>query len=153
MKITIATIGKNNKSSPTAQLCQEYIKRTPWQVEIKEFEEKKPLPTDKLKEKEAALLLSSVDSSTIVIAMDENGKNFSSEEFAEKISSWQSQGYAKFSFMIGGAAGHGDSVKERADLKLSMGRMTWPHMMARAMLCEQIYRAFTIISSHPYHKK
>jgi len=152
MKVLIAAIGKDKQSSPTFQLFKEYVKRTPWTIQIKELEYKKSLPSDMLKEKEASLLLSAAESYSKIIALDENGKNISSEALALQVKSWQDESYGSIAFLIGGAAGHGREVLEKADLKLSFGKLTWPHMMVRAMLSEQIYRVTTIISGHPYHR-
>lgn len=121
-------------------------------IEIKEFEERKSLPPALLMEKEAEMLLTSVQPSSKVIVLDEGGKNISSEEFAKLIQKWQGQGSSNLAFLIGGASGHGKLVKERADFTLSLGKMTWPHMVVRAMLAEQLYRAFTILNNHPYHR-
>jgi 23S rRNA (pseudouridine1915-N3)-methyltransferase len=152
MKVTIAAIGRDKHASPTDNLFKEYKKRIPWIIDLKEFEEKKSLPPHLLMEREAEMLLAAAPASAKIIALDENGKSMSSEEFAAQIVKWQEQGASNLVFMIGGAAGHGSSVKERADLLLSLGKMTWPHMMVRAMLSEQLYRAHTIITGHPYHK-
>lgn len=152
MRITIAAIGREKKSSPTSDIFNSYLKRIPWNVELKELEEKKNLPPEILMEKEAQMLLASIPSSAKIIAMDENGKNISSEELAAQLARWQEQGSSHFAFLIGGAAGHGKAVKERADMLLSFGKLTWPHMLVRPMLSEQIYRAYTIISGHPYHR-
>lgn len=152
MKITIAAIGRNKNSSATKALFSEYIKRTPWDVKLIELEEKKNLPPEILADKEAQMLLNSVAGANKIIALDERGKNLSSPELASKIEGWQNSGDSHIAFLIGGAAGHGLEVRQRADLLLSMGKLTWPHMMARAMLAEQVYRCHTIISGHPYHK-
>lgn len=87
------------------------------------------------------------------IFMDETGKEFSSEKFAEFIEEKQLIGISDLTFVIGGADGFEASfLKKYADLKLCLGRMTWPHMMARVMLVEQLYRALQIIDKHPYHR-
>ena len=152
MKITIAAIGKGHRSTPTFSLFEEYRKRTPWKIELKEMEEKRNLPSSQLKESESKMLLDSVSCSSIMVALDENGKNISSKDFASMILSWQNEGHNHISFLIGGALGHGKEVLNRANTKLSFGNMTWPHMLVRSMLSEQIYRAYTIINNHPYHK-
>ncbi len=152
MKVTIAAIGREKKSSPTSEIFSDYLKRLPWDVELREFEEKKSLPPALLMEKEAQMLLGAAPSSAKVIALDEHGKNLSSEEFAAQLAKWQEHGSSHFVFMIGGAAGHGQAVKDRADMLLSLGKMTWPHMMVRSMLAEQLYRAHTILTGHPYHR-
>jgi 23S rRNA (pseudouridine1915-N3)-methyltransferase len=152
MKITIAAIGKDRHSSSTDNLFKEYKKRIPWIIDLKEFEERKSLPPQILMEKEAELLLGAVHPSAKVIVLDEHGKNLSSQEFASLIGKFQERGTSNIAFLIGGAAGHGKAALDRADFVLSFGKMTWPHMMVRAMLSEQLYRAYTILTGHPYHK-
>ena len=152
MQIIISAIGKLKKNTPEDELIQDYLKKTKWIVSIKEFEEKRALPVDQLKEAESNLLLSSVPAGGKIIALDEKGKTPSSREFAELLRKWIDEGAQSISFLIGGANGHADNLKERADYKLSFGRMTLPHMLARLVLAEQIYRAKTILDGHPYHK-
>jgi 23S rRNA (pseudouridine1915-N3)-methyltransferase len=124
----------------------------PWKLEIKELELKNNLSGEVLKSKEAEILLKAVPSSAKIIALDEKGKNLSSPEFAKSIENFGSSGNSHLAFIIGGADGLSDDVKKRADLILSFGKMTFPHMMIRAFLSEQIYRAYTIINNHPYHR-
>ena len=83
---------------------------------------------------------------------DEKGKDLTSLELSKRLSDWTAQGYNPISFLIGGARGHGVAVKERADFVLSIGKMTWPHMLVRAMLAEKLYRAWSIDAGHPYHR-
>jgi 23S rRNA (pseudouridine1915-N3)-methyltransferase len=151
MKITISAIGKGKQSALT-ELSSSYLKRLPWQVSICEHEEKKPLPEAQLKASEAKLLRSSVPNGARRVVLDERGKLLDSKAFATQFERWQDEGVGQVAFMIGGAAGHNPSVIDEADLVLSLGKMTWPHMLARAMLIEQIYRAYTILTGHPYHK-
>ena len=87
-----------------------------------------------------------------IIALDEGGKMFSSVEFAKKIKNYGDYGQSNLAFIIGGADGLGEEIKQRADLILSFSKMTFPHLMIRAFLMEQIYRASTIINNHPYHR-
>ncbi len=152
MQITISAIGKLKKNTPEDILIQDYLKKTKWPVVIKEFEEKKTLTVDQLKEAESNLLLSSVPQGGKIIALDERGKTPSSREFAELIGKWMDEGVQSISFLIGGANGHSEKLREQSDYKLSFGRMTLPHMLARVVLAEQIYRAKTILDGHPYHK-
>jgi len=146
MKIIIAAVGKM-KAGPEKTLADSYLKRIPWNITIKEIEEKKNLSGEKLKSTEGKLLLAASEK-TKRIVLDERGDVLSSIAFARKINSFG----GPVSFLIGGAEGHGDEVRSNADFLLSLGKMTWPHMLARAMLAEQIYRAHTILSGHPYHK-
>ncbi len=101
---------------------------------------------------EASLLLGAVPEGATVVALDERGKAISSETLAKKIGAWQSQGQSNFAFLIGGADGLDDSVRDRADLLLPFGTVTWPHLLVRAMLAEQLYRAESILAGHPYHR-
>jgi 23S rRNA (pseudouridine1915-N3)-methyltransferase len=86
------------------------------------------------------------------VLLDERGKLMSSEEFAALLSRWRDEGVREARFLIGAADGHGDAAREKADLLLGFGAMTWPHMLARAMLAEQLWRATSIIAGHPYHR-
>ena len=138
MNIIITAIGKLKKQSPENILIQEYIRKTRWNITLKEAE--------------SHLLLSAIPSDAKIVVLDETGKTPSSREFADKIRQWQNAGESTIAFLIGGADGHADFLKQRADYKLSFGRMTLPHMLARVVLSEQIYRAKTIIDGHPYHR-
>ncbi len=146
MKIIIAAVGKM-KAGPEKAISDSYLKRIPWNIQIKEIEEKKNLSGEKLKSAEGKLLLAASEK-TKRIVLDERGEILSSIAFARKINGFG----GPISFLIGGAEGHGDEISSNADFLLSLGKMTWPHMLARVMLAEQIYRAHTILSGHPYHK-
>jgi len=152
MHIILAAIGKLKKTSPEYLLMASYLKRSKWSVEIKEYEEKRSLSGTALKNAEADLLLSSIPEKSKVIALDEHGSTLNSREFAGQLRNWQINGTNTVVFLIGGADGHGDKVKKRADLMLSFGRMTLPHFLMRVVLSEQIYRAQTILNGHPYHR-
>ncbi len=152
MQIIISAIGKLKKKTPEDLLIQDYIKKTKWPILIKEYEEKKTLSEEQLKEAESSLLLNSVPSGSKIIALDETGQTPSSREFAALIQKWQNEGVSCIAFLIGGANGHANTLKKRADYKLSFGRMTLPHMLARVVLTEQIYRAKSILDGHPYHR-
>jgi len=86
------------------------------------------------------------------VALDAGGKQFSSEAFAARLAAWRESGAAELAFLIGGADGIAETVLTRADFILSLGAMTWPHLLARVMLLEQLYRAQQIIAGHPYHR-
>jgi 23S rRNA (pseudouridine1915-N3)-methyltransferase len=88
-----------------------------------------------------------------MVALDEIGTGLSSDGLAQKIGGWQDQGVRDLTFLIGGADGLSPELLKCADLVLSLGAMTWPHMMVRVMLAEQLYRASTLISGHPYHRR
>lgn len=84
--------------------------------------------------------------------LDERGRNLSSEELADVIGRWRGDGVREARFLLGAADGHSDESRQSADLLLGFGRATWPHLLARAMLAEQLYRSVTILSGHPYHR-
>jgi 23S rRNA (pseudouridine1915-N3)-methyltransferase len=151
MHIHVLAIGKGGKG-PEATLFHTYTTRLPWAVTLKELEEKKPLPPEKRKAREAELLLGACPKGAVKVVLDERGKTLKSEEFAQKLLDFQQQGRSTFAFFIGGADGHGEELLKSADLKLSFGVMTWPHLLVRGMLAEQLYRAHTILSGHPYHR-
>ncbi len=151
MNIQIIAVGRLKKS-PELALIETYTKRCPWKITIKEVEEKRPLSGSERMAREGELLLSSIPESSTVIILDERGKNIRSTEFASEIRNLQDRGISNVSFVIGGADGLDQKVKDRANFAISFGAMTWPHMMVRAMLTEQIYRASTILQGHPYHK-
>ena len=146
MKATIIAIGKCRKNSPEKQLIDEYIKRSGWEVTIKEHD-------NASQEEEAKFLLSSIPAGAKAVVLDERGENMKSLELAAKAEKWMLDGCSEICFLIGGADGLLPSTRERADLLLSFGRLTLPHMLMRAVLAEQIYRIQTIINHHPYHRE
>ena len=146
MKATIIAIGKCKKNSPEADIINEYIKRSGWQLTIKEKD-------NSTQKDEAEFLQSSIPHGAKVIVLDERGENLKSTELAAKIADWQLAGTSEICFLIGGADGHLQSTRARADLILAFGRLTMPHMLMRAVLTEQIYRIQTIIAGHPYHRE
>ncbi len=153
MKVLISAIGKLNKKSPENELINNYIKKTKWPVVIKESEEKKALSGDALKEAESRLLTANIPSGAKIVVLDERGEELSSKELAKKVATWRDNGVQDIAFLIGGANGHTAETRQKADLILSFGRMTMPHMLARVILTEQIYRIKTILDGHPYHRE
>ena len=151
MKITIVTVGRMKKGSEK-NLWDVYAKRLKWSVAVKEVEEKNALGPQAIKRKEADLLLAKVPKGALLVIMDQNGLNISSRDFAKRIGLWQDRGMRDLAIVIGGSDGLDQTVIDKADLKIAMGKMTWPHMLARIMLLEQIYRAQCILENHPYHK-
>jgi len=101
---------------------------------------------------EAVLLARAIPDGAALCILDERGKTLSSPEFAQALASWRDAGRQDAAFLIGGADGLDPELRARADLAISFGRMVWPHMLARAMLAEQIYRAATILAGSPYHR-
>jgi 23S rRNA (pseudouridine1915-N3)-methyltransferase len=126
--------------SPEAELVARYLGRIAWPTRVSE------LPDVGGKMPEIAGL-------TRTIALDERGKVLGSVEFAEQLGRWRDEGVREARFLIGAADGHDAALRDSADLLLSLGRATWPHMLARAMLAEQLFRATAILSGHPYHRE
>lgn len=166
MKLRILAVGRA-KTGPEAALIAEYAKRLHWPLSLEEVEERRALSGPELKAREGELLTQALARASsksapksaqeragrqILVALDERGRSLGSREFAGKLAAWQDQGAAEVAFVIGGADGLAEALRQRADLVLSLGQMTWPHLLARAMLVEQIYRAQQILAGHPYHR-
>lgn len=133
------------KKGAFADLRDEYLKRMSWPVTITEIEGRNA-------EEEQVKLVEKIRPGAILIALDEKGKVFTSREFASKLSALSTQGQTDVQFLIGGADGLNDEIRKRARFLLAFGPQTWPHMMVRVMLLEQLYRAQQIIAGHPYHR-
>lgn len=153
IKFQINAIGKLKKS-PTLELIDEYRNRMKNSLEIFEFDLKKTanLPIDGVKAKEAELLKSNLPKQSFVFAMDETGDLLTSHQFADLIQQKVERGFSSFAFIIGGAAGLDSSIRNSSDKVLALGKMTMPHMLARLILVEQLYRAECIMNNHPYDK-
>jgi 23S rRNA (pseudouridine1915-N3)-methyltransferase len=126
--------------SPEADLVDRYLKRVTWPARVTE------LPDTGGKMPDLA-------PGTRVVMLDETGENLPSRVLAERLGAWRDDGVRETRFLIGAADGFGDAERADADLLLSFGRATWPHMMARAMLAEQLWRAVSILANHPYHRE
>jgi 23S rRNA (pseudouridine1915-N3)-methyltransferase len=120
---------------------------------IVELEVRPRLPAAALKEREAGLILKALPSSVPLVALDEHGVPWSSRELAAQIALWRDHGCGELAFAIGGADGLGAAVLERAEAAVSLGPMTWPHLLVRGMLLEQLYRTQQILAGHPYHRE
>ena len=154
MKTTILSIGKF-ENSPHRAVFETYLKRLKWKVELKELELKhsQNLSVDETKKSEEALIMKAFKSSSKLITLDENGRQFKSKDFAKLISDFALRGESDLTFVIGGADGLSQEILGKSALKISFGLMTLPHLMARSLLAEQLYRASTIIGGHPYHRE
>ena len=150
MRITIAAVGRL-RNGPIRDLISDYTKRLPWDLTIREVAEGRQ--QGRRKEDEATALLASVADGAGVIALDERGKDLTSEGLATWLAKRRDDGQRDWAVLIGGADGLGAAVLDRADLVLSLGRLTWPHMLARLLVVEQLYRAHTIQTGHPYHRE
>jgi 23S rRNA (pseudouridine1915-N3)-methyltransferase len=150
LHLTIIAVGKKG-AGPLADLQHLYSERITWPLTIREVEEKRPSPTAAERiQREGNLLLQAIPKGAIVVAVDGRGTEISSEEFAQRLGKWRDTSVAEVIFLIGGADGLADNVRAKANYVMSLGAMTWPHLLARGMLLEQIYRAQTILAGHPY---
>jgi 23S rRNA (pseudouridine1915-N3)-methyltransferase len=148
------------KSGPDKELAERYFDRFSKSGPalglefsgVTEIAESRAQTAGERRRDEAQRLQAQLGSGISLILLDERGKNLSSEEFAGKIGSMRDDGRRGLVISIGGADGHEASLREQAALALSFGAMTWPHQLVRIMLAEQLYRAATILSGHPYHR-
>jgi 23S rRNA (pseudouridine1915-N3)-methyltransferase len=144
VKLLVAAVGRM-RPGPLRELQGEYLKRLGPSVALTEVEERRKLPD--LKRREAELLLAAVPSGLRLVALDERGTTLSSPDLAKRLAAWN-----EAAFVIGGADGLDDAVRERAAFRLAFGTATWPHLLCRVMLLEQLYRARSILAGHPYHR-
>lgn len=151
MKITIAAAGRF-RPGPEKSLYEKYIQRLPWSTTLVEVDERRARNAKHRRSQEAVKFIQAIPKGATVIALDARGKTLSSEGIAERLRNWQDEGVRSLIFVIGGADGLDQDLLRRADLILSLGSMTWPHLLVRVMLAEQLYRAGTLISGHPYHR-
>jgi 23S rRNA (pseudouridine1915-N3)-methyltransferase len=125
---------------PEAELVDRYVKRLAWPVKLTE------LP-------DTGGRMPAVDPGTRIVMLDETGEMLGSRAFADRLEKWRDGGVRETRFLIGAADGFDDAQRASADLLLSFGRATWPHLLARAMLAEQLWRATSILANHPYHRE
>ncbi|HJU17705.1 MAG TPA: 23S rRNA (pseudouridine(1915)-N(3))-methyltransferase RlmH [Stellaceae bacterium] len=140
------------RRGPLKDLAADYAGRIAPPVAIVELEASGRLPPPAAKAREAELILAALPAGARLVALDERGASWSSRAFADRIAAWRDQGLPELAFAIGGADGLGAMVLDRAETVLSLGAMTWPHLLARIMLLEQLYRAQQILAGHPYHR-
>lgn len=151
MKFNILSIGKF-KDKNCEELFLEYKKRMDFSINLKELTLKKNYEGEKLKEEEGKLLLQNVGKNAKLIVLDERGKIITTPDFHDLIINYQNSSVDEVDFIIGGADGLSQEVRDRADFILSFGKMVFPHLFVRVMLIEQLYRVWTIKNKHPYHK-
>lgn len=152
MHISIIAIGRMQRGAEHSLMTQ-YMGRLPWKHSVTEIDIKKQSANaTQRKAREAEKLLAAVPDGATIVALDEGGKALTSRALAAKVDDWQSTGIRDIAFIIGGADGLDPAVIAKAQLKLAFGSLTWPHMLVRAMLAEQIYRAWSINAGHPYHR-
>ena len=158
MLITIAAVGKL-KAGPEQALFDRFFKRAATsgrglglKFAVRELPESRTSAAAVRMEQEGAALLAAAPPAAKLAVLDEGGKNLDSRAFAGRLLAWRDDGAADVVFAIGGADGHGSTLVEKATLRLAFGTMTWPHQLVRLMLAEQLYRAVTILTGHPYHR-
>ena len=156
MRVRIAAVGRL-KGSPEQRLIDDYLGRFDrtgralglGPAEVVEVDDRKGGGMAG----EAELLRRAVPDGAVTVALDERGKTLTSPEFARHLSQWRDSGRRDCVFLIGGADGLDPGLRADAELSLSFGKMVWPHMLARVMLAEQLYRAATILAGTPYHRE
>ena len=157
MRLTLLAVGRA-KDGALRELYEDFAGRLQPRggplgpLTLKEVEERRPLAPAELRRREAELLRAAIPAGARVIALDARGKALSSEDFAARLGRWRDEGVAETAFLIGGAEGLDGALRDGADLVLSLGAMTWPHLLVRVLLAEQLYRAQTILTGHPYHR-
>ncbi len=159
MRLTVAAIGRL-RGGPEFALINDYAVRIRGAgralgvtaFDIREYEAPKGLAGARRQQRESALLLEAVGDAAKRVTLDERGDNLTSGDFAKLAARWRDEGAGEIAFLIGGADGHEPSLIAKADRVIAFGRATFPHMLVRLMLVEQIYRAMTILSGHPYHR-
>ena len=139
MLLHIVARGKIGRS-PEADLVDRYVKRITWPVKVTE------LPDRGGKSPE-------LPANSVTVALDERGQALSSVDLARRLEGWRDGGKREARFLIGAADGHDEEQRRTADLLLSFGAATWPHLLVRAMLAEQLFRAVSILANHPYHRE
>lgn len=139
MFLHIVARGKIGRS-PEADLVERYVRRIAWPTKVTELPDKGGKMPD-------------LPGGSVVIALDESGSTLSSTELAAKLEAWRDGGKREARFLIGAADGHDQAIRGSADLLLSFGRATWPHLLVRAMLAEQLFRSVSILAGHPYHRE
>jgi 23S rRNA (pseudouridine1915-N3)-methyltransferase len=125
--------------SPEGELVERYAKRIGWPLKLTEL----PESGGRIPEPQTPLR---------TVLLDERGSNIASQELARRLEAWRDGGIREARFLIGAADGHGDAERAQADLLIAFGAATWPHLLARAMLLEQLFRATSILAGHPYHR-
>ena len=139
MLLHIVARGKIGRS-PEADLVDRYLKRITWKTKLTELPDRGGKVPD-------------LPPGSVSIVLDERGKAMSSVDFASRLEAWRDGGKREARFLIGAADGHDQSLRNDADLLLSFGPATWPHLLVRAMLAEQLFRATSILANHPYHRE
>ena len=139
MRLHIIARGKIGRS-PESELVDRYMKRISWPTKITELPDR-------------GGMMPAAERNSRTIIFDEKGEQLSSAQIAELLGRWRDDGVSEARFCLGAADGFDDADRAMADKLIAFGKATWPHMMARAMLAEQLYRATSILANHPYHRE
>lgn len=137
LKFALFAYGRAGRGAE-AELVERYLGRIPWGATVTELAEHAAFPP--------------APSGSRTVVLDERGTALSSTAFAHRLGGWRDQGVREVRFLLGPADGHAEATRKSADLLLALGPATWPHLLARAMLAEQLYRAWSILAGHPYHR-
>lgn len=151
MRILVAAVGRARQGW-AADLFWDFANRLTPPPVLREIDLKRRLKDGADKAREAEKLLAAVPIGATIVALDERGDNVNSSTFAQTLRGWRDTGVTDLAFLIGGADGLDETVRRQADRVFSFGRMTWPHLLVRGMLAEQLYRAQQILAGHPYHR-
>ncbi len=159
MRLVVSAVGRL-KAGAERDLADRYCSRAEKAgramgftgLDIRETPEARGARAEERSAAEALSLTANLPQDAVVVALDEGGRAMTSRKFADRLATWRDGGAPELRFLIGGPDGHGEAALQRADLVLSLGPMTFPHQIARALLLEQVYRAITILSGHPYHR-
>jgi 23S rRNA (pseudouridine1915-N3)-methyltransferase len=154
LRILLLAVGKA-KPGPARALFEDYAQRLRPPIELIEVEERRKPGAGELKRREAELLRAALarrSAKPITVALDEHGQSLDTAAFALQLNRWREAGKSEIAFLIGGADGLDRDLLRGCDLRLALGPMTWPHMLVRGMLAEQLYRAQQIAAGHPYHR-
>lgn len=153
MRITIAAVGRWRSGSAVRRLYEDYVHRLGWPVALREVDSGRESSAAVRRRSESERLAAALPKGARVVVLDERGQQLDSAAFAARLQRWRDDGTRELAFVIGGPDGLDGSLKERAVTALAFGRQTWPHLLVRAMLAEQLYRAYAISIGHPYHRE
>jgi 23S rRNA (pseudouridine1915-N3)-methyltransferase len=160
MRVVLLAIGRMKKG-PETELVERYLKRAEQAgrqiglrgIEIVEIKESRAADAGKRMVEESIALANVIPEGAVTVMLDERGDSLGSADFADHMRKWRDAGVPAAVFIIGGPDGLAENLRDKAKLKLAFGAATWPHQMVRIMLLEQVYRAITILSGHPYHRE
>ncbi|HKY94641.1 MAG TPA: 23S rRNA (pseudouridine(1915)-N(3))-methyltransferase RlmH [Kiloniellales bacterium] len=154
MRLTLVAVGRG-RGHPAQALYEDYARQLTGRplgpLTLKEVQERRALPAAELIAAEAKLIRAALPAGAALVTLDSRGQSMNSEAFARRLGLWRDQS-REAAFVIGGAEGLEAALRDEADLVLSLGPMTWPHLLVRALLAEQLFRAQAILTGHPYHR-